>query len=137
MEPDGSDSSQHHLQFLGQQSSVYRGVTFNKKSRKWQSVLNVSGSHVHLGTFNSEEDAAVAFDKAALIVRRDRARINFALANYLDAEGRIVEDASLKKKIESSCDPNRCLKEQGGHGWHLQVMQACPECSVQQHMLLQ
>lgn len=108
MEPAGSDSSQHQLQSLGQQSSVYRGVTFNKKSRKWQSVLNVSGSHVHLGTFNSEEDAAVAFDKAALIVRGDKARINFALANYLDSEGRIVEDASLKKKIESSCDPNRC-----------------------------
>ncbi len=91
----------------GQQSSIFRGVTFNKKSRKWQSVLNVSGSHVHLGTFNSEEEAATAFDKAAVIVRGERARINFPLSNYCGNDGRIYEDAILKAKIESSCDPNR------------------------------
>eukprot|EP00955_Chlamydomonas_euryale_P080392 363419-Chlamydomonas_euryale.AAC.3 len=93
---------------VGGQSSRYRGVTFNKKSKKWQSVLNVSGSHVHLGTFNTEEDAAVAFDRAALMVRGDRARINFALESYKDAQGNIVEDLGLRAKIDASCDPNRC-----------------------------
>ncbi|KAG1671012.1 hypothetical protein FOA52_014256 [Chlamydomonas sp. UWO 241] len=92
----------------GGQSSRFRGVTFNKKSKKWQSVLNVGGSHVHLGTFNTEEDAAVAFDRAALMVRGDKARINFGLTNYMDpATGQIIEDPALRVKIDSSCDPNR------------------------------
>lgn len=90
------------------QSSAYRGVTFNKKSKKWQSVLNKSGCHVHLGTFNTEEEAAVAFDKAALMTRGDRARINFGLETYTDpTTGQIIEDSALRIKIDSSCDPNR------------------------------
>jgi hypothetical protein len=103
----GDQGGEQHQGGSNQQSSVYRGVTFNKKSKKWQSVLNVSGSHVHLGTFDSEESAAVAFDKAALMVRGDRARINYPLVNYMDANGRIIEDPQLRAKIDTSCDPNR------------------------------
>lgn len=35
-----------------------------------QAVINTNGKHVHLGTFNEEEDAARIFDKAAIIGRQ-------------------------------------------------------------------
>ncbi len=39
---------------------------------RMQAAINMGGTHVHLGTYVLEADAALAFDRAALIVRGQR-----------------------------------------------------------------
>lgn len=57
-------------------SSRFKGVTWHKKCRKWQAVIKVSGRHVYLGLFESEEEAAAAYDIAAYDAYGDRAYLN-------------------------------------------------------------
>ena len=58
-------------------SSRYRGVCWNKKNRRWQAAINSSGKYLYLGSYVSEEEAARAFDRAAVRIRGKKARINF------------------------------------------------------------
>ena len=46
--------------------SNYRGVVFNKRCAKWQAQIKVLGRNIYLGVFHSEEDAAKAYDAAAI-----------------------------------------------------------------------
>lgn len=45
-------------------SSKYLGV-FVRSLPSWCSVINVDGKHIHLGSFKTEEAAALAYNKAA------------------------------------------------------------------------
>jgi hypothetical protein len=45
-------------------SSKYTGVCWNKKSNKWQSNIRIDGQKKHLGFFNCEADAHLAYEKA-------------------------------------------------------------------------
>lgn len=47
-------------------SSQYKGVTWHRGCRKWQAMINAAGRRRYLGVFTSEEDAARAFNDAAL-----------------------------------------------------------------------
>jgi hypothetical protein len=44
--------------------SAYRGVCSN--SNRWKARIRIGGTYKSLGTFENEEDAAVAYDRAAL-----------------------------------------------------------------------
>ncbi|KAG1665223.1 hypothetical protein FOA52_011411 [Chlamydomonas sp. UWO 241] len=105
-------------------TSQYRGVTYSKKSQKWQAAINNAGTHVHLGTHVNEMDAAVAFDKAALCIRGDRAKINFPISNYMDADGNLLVDDTIAGKLAKSVDKvpgakkrkRQAQQEQAGFG---------------------
>ncbi len=45
--------------------SKYKGVSFSKRGRPWKAMLTVNGKWIYLGSFNSEIQAAKAYDKAA------------------------------------------------------------------------
>ncbi len=49
-------------------SSMYIGVGWREKLRKWTATVVFQGSKVHLGVFEDDTEAAHAVDKALLII---------------------------------------------------------------------
>lgn len=47
-------------------TSGYKGVTFRKDTKKWQSAIMVNGKHISLGSYEDKEDAAIAYEAGAL-----------------------------------------------------------------------
>lgn len=56
-------------------SSRFRGVS--RVRNKWRCTIHSNGKHVHLGYFEDEEEAARAYDEAAIRERGEFARLNF------------------------------------------------------------
>jgi len=46
-------------------SSQFKGITWYKRDGKWQVQIRINGNQKHLGYFDSETDAALAYDAAA------------------------------------------------------------------------
>ncbi len=46
-------------------SSPYRGVGWFKPKRKWRARLKIDGREVHIGYFDNEHEAALAWNEAA------------------------------------------------------------------------
>jgi hypothetical protein len=46
-------------------SSSYRGVSWNKSGNKWRAQIKYDGKRHALGSFDDEEEAAKAYDRAA------------------------------------------------------------------------
>jgi len=45
--------------------SPYKGVNWHKGGNKWEARIQVNGRRIHLGFFNSQEEAAWTYDKKA------------------------------------------------------------------------
>lgn len=58
-------------------SSRFKGVSFGKRERRWLAHIRADGKRRHIGTFYSEEAAARAYDRAALKLHGEFARLNF------------------------------------------------------------
>eukprot|EP00898_Chlorokybus_atmophyticus_P003307 jgi/Chlat1/3978/Chrsp26S04216 len=79
-------------------SSQYRGVTFYRRTGRWEAHIWDTGKQVYLGGFETEECAARAYDKAAIKFRGRDADINFDPAEY-DAELKQVGSMSKEEFI--------------------------------------
>ncbi|KAK4341356.1 hypothetical protein RND71_039857 [Anisodus tanguticus] len=63
-------------------SSHYRGVTFYRRTGRWESHIWDCGKQVYLGGFDTAHAAARAYDRAAIKFRGVEADINFTLEDY-------------------------------------------------------
>jgi hypothetical protein len=57
----------------------YKGIWYHKHRSKYYASIRVNGKQKHLGVFNTDIEAAHAYDKAALFYFGEFARVNFAM----------------------------------------------------------
>lgn len=62
--------------------SGYKGVNFDSRYNKWHARIEVNNKRIHLGYFSTPEDAARAYDVAALKYHGEFARLNLAEARH-------------------------------------------------------
>ncbi len=63
----------------GRRDTPFYGVYHLGRSGRWQASLRVSGKLLHLGVFETPEEAAVVYDAAVRSHGLDRRRLNFAV----------------------------------------------------------
>ena len=51
---------------MSKRRSKYAGVNYRKKKNKWEAIININKKSKCLGTFNSEIEAALCYDKKRL-----------------------------------------------------------------------
>lgn len=71
--------NQHNLKSVTGSSSFKGVCAYNIKGQwtgKWKAYMTFSGKHISLGYFTSEEEAALAYDRAALAAFGQFARLN-------------------------------------------------------------
>ena len=57
--------------------SGYKGITWHKRDKIWQSQIQINNKLIYLGSFNNKIDAAKAYDVAAIKYFREFANLNF------------------------------------------------------------
>lgn len=62
-------------------TSGYKGVSFDKSSRKWMAQVEVDGRNKHLGRYDTPESAAVAYDAGVTLYYGHDVYLNFPPAN--------------------------------------------------------
>lgn len=86
---DGLDNTRQNLRLCtnqqnsqnqgiaGNNTSGFKGVSYNKANRKWVAYIKLDGRRIHLGSFSSPQEAARAYDRKALELFGEFARPNF------------------------------------------------------------
>jgi len=70
-------------------SSQYKGVFWSKEKKLWLSLIKIKGKSNHLGYFNTEIDAAIAYNENAKTLFGEYARLNDVPENKMWWEKRI------------------------------------------------
>jgi hypothetical protein len=69
----GSRPSRKHA---SHNTSGFKGVSFYRQTGRWQAYIRHGGRRLHLGMFATAEDAAAAYDAAAIRLKGEFARTN-------------------------------------------------------------
>ncbi|KAK4797742.1 hypothetical protein SAY86_030068 [Trapa natans] len=66
--------------------SKYRGVARHHHNGRWEARIGrvLGNKYLYLGTYNTQEEAAAAYDMAAIQYRGTNAVTNFGISNYID-----------------------------------------------------
>lgn len=62
---------------LKSNTSNYRGVSLKKSTGRWQAKIRFHNKQKHIGYFTTVEEAAKAYDKAAIQLFGDKAKLNY------------------------------------------------------------
>jgi hypothetical protein len=89
-------------------SSKYRGVSWFKSENKWEAKIGYDGKSHNLGSFEDEEEAARAYDRAARTHHGNAAKSNFEqpAKRHRDGEGTARTSAKHMMPLSSSSLPS-------------------------------
>lgn len=68
--------NQRNKKMLRNNTSGYKGVTWDKKSNKWKAQISINNMVKYLGVFLNKNDAAIAYNDAALKISGEFAALN-------------------------------------------------------------
>ncbi|KAK6120833.1 hypothetical protein DH2020_045421 [Rehmannia glutinosa] len=79
--------------------SKFRGVARHHHNGRWEARIGrVSGNkYLYLGTYSTQEEAAVAYDMAAIEFRGPNAVTNFDISNYAEKFNKILPELQQSK----------------------------------------
>jgi hypothetical protein len=69
--------NQYNCKKKSNNTSGYRGVTWHEQRNKWMAQIVINKRHLYLGIFKEKENAAIAYDKAAIKHYNSDAILNF------------------------------------------------------------
>lgn len=78
----------------GDGGKTYRGVSRHRMTQRWEASLWLNGRQLYLGGFDTQEDAAHAYDLAALACKGPNATVNFSPVTYA---GQLQEVAGFSR----------------------------------------
>jgi hypothetical protein len=78
----------------------WKGVNWNKSARKWRATTRVSGSPLHLGSFDRCEHASYIYHVAAVWYHGEFARVNDAYREALEPGKLVILDKIREKFAE-------------------------------------
>lgn len=59
-----------------QTSSKYLGVSWNNQNQRWMAKINKNRTEYYLGNFKNETEAAIAYNKQAVLLHGEFAKLN-------------------------------------------------------------
>lgn len=62
-------------------TSGYKGVSWDKSKNKWEAYIQINSRKKHLGRYNTKEEAAQAYNEAAIKYHGEFARLNIIKDN--------------------------------------------------------
>jgi hypothetical protein len=81
LRPVSARQNAQNVRTQASSTSGFKGVNHYKRTGRWRAHITVGGVHRHLGYFDTPEEAALAYDRAALEHFGEYARLNFPERN--------------------------------------------------------
>jgi hypothetical protein len=77
------EQNQRNKRKQSNNSSGYKGVSYDKQARRWMAYISINGKHSFIDYRDSPEAAAQLYDIAAINQYGEFAKLNFPLSDYI------------------------------------------------------
>ncbi|XP_057980792.1 ethylene-responsive transcription factor WRI1 isoform X2 [Malania oleifera] len=114
--------------------SKYRGVARHHHNGRWEARIGrvYGNKYLYLGTYNTQEEAAAAYDMAAIQYRGANAVTNFDLSNYIGrVDIRPLPDQEAQQQVQAQYQDQAQAQKQDPDGPDLLMLASHPHAHPQ------